>query len=342
MPPTLSLRVTSPPTKALHPFPNGWYAVGFSDEVRAGEVITRLLAGTELVVFRTEAGAVAVLDAHCPHLGAHLGMGGTVQDDCLRCPFHGFEFDGSGRCVATGYGTPVPAGLSARSWPVRETDGVILVWHHLRGDAPDFEVPTLADDGWSSLRHATYTLRDHPQETTENSVDLGHFGWVHGYRGVELLEATFTDGPMLRTRYEARRHVRGLGEIGFVFEPQIWGLGYSLVHVDIPSMVLRARLLVLATPTDGEHVELRLASRVESVADRGAVHPLAILLTKKRLTRIVNQRLLTSFADDASADFPIWENKAYIDPPRLARGDGPIGIYRKWARQFYSEEAGGD
>src|SRR5262249_15682447 len=36
-------------------------------------------------------------------------------------------------------------------------------------------------------------------------------------------------------------------------------------------------------------------------------------------------------------DIPIWENKIYVHPPLLVDGDGPIGIYRKWCRQFYSE-----
>ncbi|MGW6536482.1 hypothetical protein ACWGBV_14385 [Streptomyces sp. NPDC055051] len=36
-----------------------------------------------------------------------------------------------------------------------------------------------------------------------------------------------------------------------------------------------------------------------------------------------------------SQDFPVWSTKRYVSPPRLARGDGPIGPFRHWARQFY-------
>jgi hypothetical protein len=42
---------------------------------------------------------------------------------------------------------------------------------------------------------------------------------------------------------------------------------------------------------------------------------------------------------DFAADIRIWENKRYQDPPRLVAGDGPIGPYRKWARQFYRDTA---
>jgi len=50
--------------------------------------------------------------------------------------------------------------------------------------------------------------------------------------------------------------------------------------------------------------------------------------------------IMNGFVHDTKQDFPIWENKLYTSPPALARGDGPIGKYRLWARQFYSEQAG--
>ena len=161
------MTAASPPP--LPPFPDGWYAVAFSDEVGPTDVVTRRLAGNEVVVFRA-AGKAVVMAAHCPHLGAHLGMGGVVVGDCIRCPFHGFEFDGSGVCRATGYGTDVPKGLTARVREVHETDGAIYAWHHARGLGPTFELPAQSADDWTSLRHATFTLRDHPQETTENAA----------------------------------------------------------------------------------------------------------------------------------------------------------------------------
>lgn len=33
-------------------------------------------------------------DAYCPHLGAHLGIGGKVHKDCIECPFHSWSFEG--------------------------------------------------------------------------------------------------------------------------------------------------------------------------------------------------------------------------------------------------------
>jgi hypothetical protein len=41
-------------------------------------------------------------------------------------------------------------------------------------------------------------------------------------------------------------------------------------------------------------------------------------------------------------DIPIWEHKAYLDRPVLCDGDGPIGLFRRWCRQFYSSSEPGN
>lgn len=57
------------------PLPLGWAQVAYSDELAAGAVQALRCFGRELVLFRTESGAPVALDAHCPHLGAHLEYG---------------------------------------------------------------------------------------------------------------------------------------------------------------------------------------------------------------------------------------------------------------------------
>jgi 3-ketosteroid 9alpha-monooxygenase subunit A len=71
------------------PIPSGWFAVATSEEIAIRDVAIRHYFGQDLVVFRTESGAVSVFDPYCPHLGAHLGHGGRVEGERLRCPFHG-------------------------------------------------------------------------------------------------------------------------------------------------------------------------------------------------------------------------------------------------------------
>ena len=80
----------------IPPFPNGWFQVAFSDELSTGDVLPLQYFGRHLVLFRGEDGGARALDAFCPHLGAHLGYGGKVEDNCIRCPFHAWRWNGSG------------------------------------------------------------------------------------------------------------------------------------------------------------------------------------------------------------------------------------------------------
>src|SRR5687768_7816549 len=89
---------------AALPMPFGWFAVGLSSELAAGEVKTLRYFGTEFVMWRgLEDNAVHAVDPFCPHLGAHLGVGGEVKGNDLRCPFHHWSFDGEGRVTDIPY-----------------------------------------------------------------------------------------------------------------------------------------------------------------------------------------------------------------------------------------------
>ena len=57
------------------PLPFGWFQVAYSSDLEPGQSKPLSYFGQELVIFRTEAGVPKVLDAYCPHLGAHLGYG---------------------------------------------------------------------------------------------------------------------------------------------------------------------------------------------------------------------------------------------------------------------------
>ncbi len=85
------------------PIPYGWYCVGFSGELASGAVKALKYFNEDLVLFRTKNGVAALLNAYCPHLGAHLGVGGKVQGESIACPFHGWQFNAAGECMAVPY-----------------------------------------------------------------------------------------------------------------------------------------------------------------------------------------------------------------------------------------------
>lgn len=314
-------------------YPTGWFAVAFSDELAPGDVKPVTVFGREVVLFRTRGGQAAVLDAFCPHMGAHLGYGGTVVGDSVRCPMHAFRFDGRGECVATGYGTRPPPKCQGAAWAVTEKCGGVFVWNG--PGAPEWDFPAHDLEEFSPLRTRTFdSLESHPQETTENSVDIGHLAVVHGYEDVGIIEDLSLDGPYLTTRYQMTRRpiLPGTPPVKTRFHIHVWGLGYSFVEVDVPSHKMKTRQYVFATPNDSETITLRIAMsfKFESALRR---------VPLRLLDRVVGPAMIASYESDVTQDFDIWTNKRYVHPPALAEGDGPVGKYRRWARQFYPSEA---
>lgn len=331
-------------SKGLPAYPNGWYALAFSAELPPGRILTRAFMGQDVVIFRTRSGVVSVIDPYCPHLGAHLGYDSTVEGEAIRCPFHYFCFDVNGQCVSTGYGTKPPPKAVIRARPVREKNGLILVWFHAEGRAPEWEVPDLDSRAYSPVVGRSWELVSHPQETTENSVDIGHLSIVHQYDDVQMLSDLTTDGPYLTVRYAMFRPAPFAGLVHGVrsqFTIHVHGLGYSLVEVEIPRFNIQARLFVLATPLDVERITLRLAVSTRTITQPSQIHTLLGLLpaglTAPLINRILPGAVLDGLAHDAQQDFEIWQHKVYFSPPILAEGDGPVGRYRYWAKQFYSE-----
>lgn len=67
-------------------------------------LFTHRFAGEQFAVFRDWEGHAHVVNAYCPHLGANLAVGGRVVDNCIECPFHGWQFHGkTGRCTRIPY-----------------------------------------------------------------------------------------------------------------------------------------------------------------------------------------------------------------------------------------------
>ena len=326
----------------LYPYPAGWYCLTPSRDLPRGAVKAVTFAGHEYVVFRTQSGEVAAMDAYCPHLGAHMGHGGCVRGEQLECPFHGFRFDTKGQCVATAYGTEAPARASVEPLLVREQHGLVLAWHHPEGLAPTFEIPDLDHDGWRPALFRSMNLKSHPQETTENSVDLGHLSVVHGYANVENTRPIETSGAYLTLDYAITRHNPwkvGPQQVRTEFRVHVHGLGVSIVDINVITFGFRFRLYILPTPERDGRITLRAGLEMKEIADLATLHPLARLAPSRLLHEIVQRSALSGIANDVGQDFAIWENKVYVDPPVLARGDGPIGRYRKWCRQFYPAQA---
>ena len=329
----------------LPPFPEGWYLVCTQSDLEKNGLIEKKWMGEDIVAWRDEDGRVCVAEAFCPHLGSHMGptVGGRIDKGCLVCPFHGYVYNTSGRCVATP-NAPPPKTAKLRVFPSRVLSGMVFAWRGEGDRAPDWRLPEdpSSDLEWGEKHSMTLRFRGHPQETTENSVDIEHLAYTHGYTDVEAKGAS-VDGAYLKSafNFSTVRKIAGLVSIVTRVEAvtHVYGLGYSYVESRLIDTDMHSRLWVLATPIDGELMDFTIATQVRRFRSQGnflvGLGFLPAGLRQKMMCRMT----LKEVEHYVNQDVIIWERKRFQAPPRLSVEDGPIGLYRRYCRQFYPEYA---
>jgi 3-ketosteroid 9alpha-monooxygenase subunit A len=304
--------------------PNGWFQVAYADELAPGAVLPLEYFGQSLVLFRTESGEAKVLDAFCPHLGAHLGHGGIVSGNCIKCPFHAWEFDGAGQCTTIPYAQKIPPKAKIRSWPVYEWAGLIMVWHHAEGAAPAWTLPEVPEYGhpeWTDYERRRWKVRTRNQEMAENAVDSVHFHYVHGTNNMPTSKAEARD-HILRVFSDTGTDTKR-GKVDGTVESLSYGFGAGTVRF---KGLVETLLVSSVTPIDGDNVDVRFSFCLKKLG--GA-----------EVTKGVGAAFIGEVSRQLEQDIPIWENKTQWERPVLCDGDGPIGLFRKWSRQFYSVPA---
>jgi phenylpropionate dioxygenase-like ring-hydroxylating dioxygenase large terminal subunit len=307
------------------PIPFGWYCVAQPDEIDDGQARALFAFGRHLVAWRDGSGELRLHDAFCPHLGAHLGHGGTVVDGCIECPFHGWRFDGDGGNVAIPYSDRTNAKARLRGFPVVERNGVAMTWYHPDASvAPMWEVPEFpelaGDDSWTVVRTSSYEVESALQEMAENAVDTAHFRYVHNTATVPQLDSYEPSFPVSAMR-SSQQFPTPRGVVDGRIDSTSYGPGISHVYfsgfVDLVNVAF-------ATPIDADRsaVRFHFAVRTDGEADKAL-------------------RVGAAFADEVHRQFledtPVWEHKAHLVRPALADTDGPFMKFRRWFAQFYAE-----
>lgn len=137
-----------------------------------------ILAGERIVLFRDEAGEARALLDRCPHRGVALSLG-HVRDGAITCPFHGWRFDGSGRCINVPWNPDARLeNLSATPLPVREIGGLIWLYtgRHAAGE-PMVPEPLLRPDVRVTAQDFVWNV--HWTRVMENMLDTPHLPFVH-------------------------------------------------------------------------------------------------------------------------------------------------------------------
>jgi phenylpropionate dioxygenase-like ring-hydroxylating dioxygenase large terminal subunit len=161
---------------------NFWYAVEHSQALDKGPQSVVLL-DQEIVLYRQSSGQVVALDNRCAHRGTALS-GGWIEGTCIRCPYHGWQYDHEGVCTeipANQPGKAITQRAKLRTYPVQEQYG--LIWLYL-GDRPEEErpgipfLPAFHDPTWRTVR-GEFAWDGHYTRVIANTVDMAHAAFVH-------------------------------------------------------------------------------------------------------------------------------------------------------------------
>lgn len=175
--------------------PRSWYPACTTRELHSTPRFSEI-ASTPLCLYRDAQGRANCVSDVCPHRGAPLHKG-RVVDDRIACPYHGFEFDGTGRLqyvpsepgCRVGHCKSCPSASILRAYPVTERGGFVWIFFDDACDPDDLflfsmampvpVVPELVDPDWF-LTFGEFEFRSGWQPVFENALDNSHIHFLHG------------------------------------------------------------------------------------------------------------------------------------------------------------------
>ena len=160
---------------------NTWYCAGWPGDV-GREPITKTFLGEPVLMYRTEAGQPVAMSNRCPHRFAPLHRG-KLKGDSIECPYHGLQFNTSGRCVLNPHGDgAIPKAAHLQRYPLVEKDGVLWLW---MGDVDRADESKIIDTPFM-LQPDTYAVgtghllvKANYLLVMDNLLDLTHAPFVH-------------------------------------------------------------------------------------------------------------------------------------------------------------------
>jgi phenylpropionate dioxygenase-like ring-hydroxylating dioxygenase large terminal subunit len=278
--------------------------------------------GQDLAVWRGEGGEAHVVNAHCPHLGAHVAYGGRVEGDNIRCPFHAWRFGPDGHCNEIPYAKRIPKRAQLGSWGTCEANGFVFAYHHADGKPAEAPIPEIAEHGapeWADPVRARWVVKSRMYDMGENAFDAQHFQYLHGGIAPDFRQEPDGHGGV--------RNVSNLdmptpkGSIKGSITSEGYGPGFGVVNV---KGIVHTIIMMANTPMDDQTVEVKFDY-------------LQLKTDDERMGRI-GLKMIEELKRQMEQDIVIFEHKKYLTKPCLVPEDGPIAEYRRKARASYSGE----
>jgi 3-ketosteroid 9alpha-monooxygenase subunit A len=315
----------------LDVLPTGWFQIGWSEEIAPGGVRPLKYFGQDLVAFRTLDGRLGVLDAHCHHLGAHLGYGGKVKGDCVVCPYHGWEWSLEGENARIPYqDTPVNKRLG--KWPAIERHGMIFAWYDPAGGGPRWALPDLFQDfeGLQASERDFYPCYPHAavdkpgepfavQFMMENSADTAHFKFTH--RTPEYPELVdFRERGAWWTSKMGFKSPK-TKQVALHLYSVLPNVGLSFTMFDGRESY---RLVLSGTPVDNKTSHMRVSYFFPRAADSWEVMPESLLAFARATEELYEE------------DARMWRHQRFLQRPVFAAQDvAGYSSFRRWSERFY-------
>ncbi|CAB3246521.1 unnamed protein product [Arctia plantaginis] len=325
-------------SKVPPPYPNGWYAVAESRELKTGGVQAVDVLGQNLCVYRGEDGAARCVDAYCPHLGANLAVGGSVCGNCIECPFHKWRFNEEGACVSVPGVEQAPKGVSIKHWTTSEVDGAVWIWYDAEHREPLWNISDAPElKSWGYRGRNEYIVSAHIQEIPENGADVAHLNAVHSPSLLTSLGEKFPFLYNIIGCHEwSANWSKGEDHTSYITLTHDYKiLKYNVLHID-------AKI----TQIGPGNVRLLINWPLGPILISQSVTPLSANLQKvvhRMFSPAYNAPAAAVFVKTEGAmferDVAIWNSKRFVSAPAYVRTDKTIRAFRSWFSQFYSENS---
>ena len=159
-----------------------WIPALLSSELASGGTPLRLmLLGEKLIAFRDNEGRVGVMDHRCPHRCASLFLGRN-EEGGIRCVYHGWKFDVSGKCVDMPNVPPqqdFKHKVNAKAYQAVERAGLIWVFLGSRAKAPSLPALEILDVPNEEIGVSLIQRDCNYLQALEGDIDTSHFGFLH-------------------------------------------------------------------------------------------------------------------------------------------------------------------
>jgi phenylpropionate dioxygenase-like ring-hydroxylating dioxygenase large terminal subunit len=322
---------------------NQWYAVLSSHFLKSNRILAARRFGENLVFFRTTYGRVSCVSSLCAHRGASLCKG-WVQDNHIKCPFHGIEYDSDGRCIyvpSDGRTSKLDyTRFNLKAYPTREIGGIVFVWYGEKEPDSEPDCFDIITDGSYSYDHMEDTWNVHYSRVIENQLDVSHLAFVHHNtigRGGKMLcngpKVVWLDDNTLQTSADNMVDEGQLPKSSADSKIKSTNLNFKFPNMWLNHVTDKIMILAFFIPVDEEHsiIALRFYNRITGfrpvdkvIAWLGSRANKIVERQDKRIveTQIPKASQLRMRENLTQADLPIIEYRSKRE--KLQKNDAPV------------------